>query len=153
MIEIIRGDLFQTDAKIIAHGCNCSGGFGRGIAGIIRAKYPMARDAYMKKYHAEGWELGDMQLVKTKEEIAILNCGTQQRYTGQGKGFCYLDYRGFKEAMEEVFKFAELNVYGTIVAIPRIGAGLAGGDWDRLYDILRSVFEASNFVTLKIYAL
>ena len=43
MIHYAKGDLFDTDHQIIAHGCNCRGGYGAGIAGQMAKKYPKAR--------------------------------------------------------------------------------------------------------------
>lgn len=40
MIKIIDGDLFSSNADVIAHQVNCSSAMNSGIAKQIRNKYP-----------------------------------------------------------------------------------------------------------------
>ena len=40
MIKVIDGDLFTTDARIIAHSVNCRGVMGSGVALQVHQKFP-----------------------------------------------------------------------------------------------------------------
>jgi O-acetyl-ADP-ribose deacetylase (regulator of RNase III) len=138
MIKYIKGDLFATDADIIAHGVNCQGKFESGIAGIIKQKYPKARQYYLDKYEDEGWNLGDVQYVKIGSgDNFIANCATQDTYLP--RGICHVDYNAIRQCMENVKRVAKLHGY--TVAIPKIGAGLAGGDWNIIEKIINKVFD------------
>lgn len=137
MIKYVQGDLFDSGADVIAHGCNCSGGFGAGVAGQIATKFPKAKFYYIDKFDDEGWKLGDVQFVKLNSgDVYIANCATQQAYLP--RGVCHADYPGIRTAMEKVKAFAKDK--SLTIAIPKIGAGLAGGDWSTIEKILEEVF-------------
>lgn len=139
MIKYIKGDLFQAPQTIIAHGCNCQGGFGSGVAGIMLRKYPEARNKYIQKHHAQGWKLGDIQIISTGNKI-IVNCATQDRYgNGQKDGNVYCDYPAIKQVMIQLKALAIEKK--AEIAIPKIGAGLANGDWNIIESIINEVFH------------
>ena len=135
MIKYVQGDLFTTEADIIAHGCNCRGGFGSGVAGQIALKYPKARHSYLDKFEEDGWYLGDIQPVLQWDGKYIVNCATQFAYLP--RGICHADYDGVRLSMERLKAFAQGK--GLSVAIPKIGAGLAGGDWAIIEKIISDV--------------
>lgn len=138
MITYIKGDLFKTDCQIIAHGCNCMGGYGAGIAKIMAMKYPKSKYEYFQKHTNEGWKLGDVQFVPSNNKI-IANCATQKSYGGGAKyGKVYADYEAIKTCMEKIYQYSKEN--NLTVAIPKIGAGLAGGDWNKIEAIINSIF-------------
>jgi O-acetyl-ADP-ribose deacetylase (regulator of RNase III) len=136
MINYVKGDLFKAPEKILAHGCNCSGGYGSGVAAGMAKWHKLAKNQYLSKYDSEeGWELGDVQFVTSGDKI-IANCATQDGY--MPRGICHADYPAIRKTMELVKDFAKANGYD--VAIPKIGAGLAGGDWTIIEGILKDVF-------------
>ena len=137
MINYVKGDLFESDAEVIAHGCNCRNGFGSGVAGIMARKYPKAKHSFHEKYDEDGWKLGDVQFVRVwgKQEY-VANCATQGAYLP--RGVCHVDYDAVRTCMEKVKEFAKSK--SLRVAMPKIGAGLAGGDWDVIEKILEEVF-------------
>jgi len=138
MIKYVKGDLFTTDANIIAHGVNCRGGFGSGIAGIIKVKYPKVRHYYLDKFEEEGWKLGDVQFVKLGSgDQYIANCATQDSYLP--RGIQHVNYDAVEIAMKRLRNFAMVD--NLTIAIPKIGAGLAGGDWNIIEEIINKVFD------------
>lgn len=138
MVKLVKGDLFDSGADIIAHGCNCRGGFGSGVAKIVATKYPKARHYYLDKYDEDGWKLGDVQFVKLNSgDFYIANCATQDDYLP--RGVCHADYDAIRIAMMTVKEFAKDR--GLSVALPKIGAGLAGGDWNTIETVLKEVFS------------
>lgn len=136
MIKYIQGDLFDSKADIIAHGCNCRGGYGSGVAKTMAQKFPKAKSYYLEKYDEDGWDLGDVQFVTVVGGKIIANCATQDEYYPRNK--CHADYPAIRKCMEQVRDFAKANGYS--IAIPKIGAGLAGGDWNTIEGILKDVF-------------
>lgn len=136
MVKYIEGDLFETDCDLIAHGCNCRGGFGSGVAYTMAQTYPKARDYYLDKYEEDGWKLGDVQMVLQRDGKYIANCATQDAYLP--RGVQHASYDAILECMQKVKRFAQLK--GLSIAMPKIGAGLAGGDWNIIETILETVF-------------
>lgn len=145
MIRYVKGDLFDTECDIIAHGCNCRGGYGSGVAYTMAKKYPKARDMYLDKYDDEGWRLGDVQFVHTVSGKVIANCATQDAFLP--RGVKHVDYKAIYFSMLKVKDFAKER--GLSIAIPKIGAGLAGGDWQIIESTLEQVF--SDYVVTVYY--
>ena len=137
MIKYVKGDLFASKADIIAHGCNCRDGFGSGVAREVAHRFPKAKYSYHKKYDEEGWKLGEVQFVMVNDGSYIANCATQDQY--MPRGVCHANYPAIRKSMETVKKFAQGK--GFSIAIPKIGAGLAGGDWNVIEKILEEVFN------------
>lgn len=157
MINYIKGDIFSTDCDIICHGVNCSGGFGSGIAGQIAKKYPMVREAYLEKFKTEGWKLGDVQWIKPDQDWKRIfaNCATQQYYKGfpgiDPKLSRFVDYSAIVDCMTQVNTFAKAT--NKTIAMPKIGAGLGGGNWDEIICYLNDIFIAPDAPNVIIYSL
>ena len=180
MITIKKGDIIEalkySEIRFLAHGVNCSGGFGSGIAGQIAKEFPKVRNEYLKKYkegrdiyHPYGWMLGDIQPVEVEifheariipigkknveipEAISkphIINCAIQKDYGSDGKE--YVDYEAVRDCMKHLKVFAN---HSSSIGIPRIGSGLAGGDWSRIENIIVDVFDGSYDTDITIYTL
>lgn len=139
MITYIKGDLLKSNANVIAHGCNCIGGYNAGIAKSIAHKWPLAQHLYYKKFKSEGWKLGQVQYVKISDTLFIANCATQHSYGGGAKyGKVYVDYKAMEAVFTELYHLSKSK--NLKVAIPKIGAGLAGGDWKRIEEIINKIF-------------
>jgi len=132
----IKGDLFETHCDVIAHGVNCRNGFGSGIAGQIAKLYPEVKEAYHRKFKEEGWKLGETQYVKTENDLWVVNCSTQDKYGYDNE--LLVDYDAVRKCMTQVQM--GLSPFCLTLAIPRIGCGLAGGDWKIVKQILEEVF-------------
>jgi O-acetyl-ADP-ribose deacetylase (regulator of RNase III) len=137
MVHLIKGDLFSSGADIIAHGVNCRGRFGSGIAGIISKQYPHVRAEYLEHYEWSEWKLGDVQMVVAEDGLMIANCATQDMYGYDGQ--LYADYDAIRICMGKVKEYARNR--SNRIAIPKIGCGLAGGDWGIVKGILDEVFQ------------
>lgn len=139
--------------KTFAHGTNCQGRMGSGIAWTIRHMFPEVYEAYMRQYHYEGLQLGNVSVVKpaNHDHFMFFNCNTQDKYRGfkntdgtvEPDDKVYVDY----DAVERCFtiindllvdKFDTELMFSTDtqkierieVHFPLIGAGLANGEWD-----------------------
>jgi len=136
MIKYVKGDLFTTDCDIIAHGCNCRGGYGSGVAYTMSVMYPKAKSMYHEKHEEDGWNLGDVQLVLQPDGKYIANCATQDNFLPRGP--IHADYGAIRACMEKIRLYAMHR--NLSIAAPKIGAGLAGGDWTVIERILKEVF-------------
>lgn len=130
-IEYIKGDLFTTDIKYIVHGCNDQGAMGSGVAKTIREKYTEAYKQYVLKWRDFGLKLGEVQYVETNGKV-IVNAISQDNYGRDGRR--YVSY----EAITDIMKTLEKDLSGKIdsIAMPQIGAGLGGGDWNIISEII-----------------
>lgn len=137
-LNYIKGDLFNTHREIICHGVNCRGKFGSGVAGQIAKLYPKVKDEYLKWHNSIGWQLGDTQFVHISpdevsglDERYIVNMATQYYYGRRG---FYVNYDAVRSTLDHVIRFAQETGFG--VAMPKVGCGLAGGEWSIVQDIL-----------------
>ncbi len=141
MIIYEKGDVLKSEANIIAHGVNCVGGFGAGIAGQIAKKHPIVKKEYLSKFYSDDWKLGEVQYVEIEYSGVdvvkfIANCSTQIDY--KPKGILHCDYEALETCMNNL-KCTCLNNNYTL-AMPKIGCGLAGGNWELVSRIIENVF-------------
>ncbi len=150
MLKYVKGDLFQVKSGIIAHSVNCRGTFGRGVAGQIARLYPDVRTHYLKKYDEKGWNLGEVQFIlmlNNESEFIFANVAGQDDY---GTYKVQVDYEALEDGLATVFTFAEEMCLP--VAMPKIGCGLAGGDWERVERIITSLLMEYD-VDVTVYEL
>lgn len=147
MIKYVTGDLLASPLKVIAHGCNCHGLMGSGIAKQIRDRWPNVYEVYRLKYQVMGLELGTILPVRTLDNRLVVNCMTQ--YDCGHDGRLYVDYDAIEQCMVAINNHVDTWEV-TEVGFPKIGAGLAGGDWDRIENII--VRAAKNFIPV-VYTL
>lgn len=141
-IEYIKGDILTSDETVIVHGCNAQGAFASGFAGAIRKKHPFVYDAYMKS-HQNGRLILGAVVWATNPTLSVANAITQERYGKDGK--VYVSYDAIRVAMEmlnfsgeEGIPFSAHKHGFKRIAMPMIGAGLGGGDWNKIEKIIET---------------
>ncbi len=134
MLHYVKGDVTDAKQQVVAHGVNCSGGFGSGVAGAIRRKYPEIREAYIKH---EPKMLGTCQFVEHADRIWV-NAFTQQNYGYDGAQYADLTAVGL--CFAEIADYMDEHGLVTI-AMPKIGCGLGGLDWDQVSVLVEGLFE------------
>jgi O-acetyl-ADP-ribose deacetylase (regulator of RNase III) len=130
-----KGDLLEAPQAILAHGVNSLGVMGAGVAKAIRERFPAAYGAYREKYQADGWQTGEVQFVAVPgpdRDRWVANCCMQEKI---GAGRDQNDYRAYYSIFTKLINFA-IDTKEYQFAIPRIGAGLANGDFERIIQIL-----------------
>ena len=129
----IKGDLVKLFKEgqfdVIVHGCNCFNTMGAGIAKQIKAEFPGAYEEDCKTTRGYHKKLGLYSTyVHSHPNLTqfIINAYTQYEYVGEHP-LCY-------PAVITVFEELNRNVlfHHKSIGIPKIGAGLAGGDWDHI---------------------
>lgn len=133
-IQYIDGDMFKSDINYLAHGCNAQGVMGSGVAAIVRRDFTQAYDEYVARHKIKPWELGEVQFVPSNGKV-IINAITQ-KFFGRD-GYRYVSYDAVAEAMYEIN--ARLKDHeNPRLGMPKIGAGLGGGDWNVIASIIES---------------
>lgn len=136
--------LENGEVDAIAHGVNCQGGFGSGIAGQIAKIYPEVKESYLRQFDF-GWGLGQVDGVKTDSGKYVFNCATQFEYGYDGKK--YVNYGAVYECLKYVRNFCK-NRDIKVLGLPRIGCGLAGGDWNVVKALIEEIFDGSMEVII-----
>jgi O-acetyl-ADP-ribose deacetylase (regulator of RNase III) len=137
-IEYISGDLFKNrvGATALAHGCNCAGSMGAGIAVGFRERYPAMFEEYRRRCRAvpPELEMGGAFLWREEGQAAVFNLGTQPR---PGRGATYPAVESALRAMREQADAADIQS----IAIPRIAAGYGGLSWKKVKVLIENVFS------------
>jgi len=138
-IRYVSGDLFKNThkAKAFAHGCNCQGSMGAGIATGFRERYPEMYEEYRRRCKAKPrqFNLGDAWLWKAKDRPWVFNLGTQER-TWHGRA----TYEAVEAALTRMKEQADAEGVRSI-AIPRVGTGYGGLSWKKVREVIERVFE------------
>jgi len=135
-MKSIDGDLIQLAVDghfdLIVHGCNCFCTMGAGIARAIRAEFPTAMEADAATARGDREKIGSYSqatVSRNNHTITIINGYTQYAYAGKD---LLVDY----EAMRKLFLQLKKEFPGKRFGYPKIGAGLAGGDWNIISAII-----------------
>ena len=139
-IKVIKGDILSVESGVVVHGVNCQSVFGAGLAKQIRQKYPEVCSEYLRifkdyggyRYKGDRSLLGHIQVTSISDDLHFVNAFTQLNYGNDEKK--YVSY----DAVDTVF----CNIAKTIseendIHFPKIGCGLAGGEWS----VIKSIIE------------
>lgn len=137
-IRWVRGDLFGNayKAQAFAHGCNCQGSMGAGVAKGFRQRYPKMYEEYRSRCKTEPrqFNLGDAWLWKDERRPWVFNLGTQEGYW-----HARASYEAIEQALKRMRALAEAEGVKSI-AMPRIGVGYGGLSWKKVRPIIERVF-------------
>lgn len=138
MIKEITGDLIkQSDLfEVIVHGCNCFCAMNSGIAPQVKTKWPEAYEIDCMTIKGDKSKLGTISFTKKSSPI-VVNAYTQYEF-GTDKRNC--DYDAVKSCMKQLKK----QFTGKKIGMPRIGSGLAGGNWNIIKDIIKTELEGED---------
>lgn len=143
-MKTIKGDLIKLalagEFDVIVHGCNCFCAMGAGIAKTIKQKFPAAYQADIETEKGDKSKLGTISWAAIEQShgrLIVVNAYTQYHWRGRGTK---VDY----EALRQVFKTIKKEFSGLRIGYPAIGAGLAGGDWERIAQIIEEELEGEN---------
>ena len=139
-----QGDLLAAVERVICHGCNALGKMGAGIAVPIKNKYQEAFKAYRSTYEQQGnrLDLGQSIWVDCLDGRTVINAITQEIY-GRDPNVVYVSYEAVRQIMRDINIWAKMQQSPPSIAFPKIGAGLANGDWEVIAKIIEH--EAQNF--------
>ena len=165
----INGDLIELAKKgnfdVIAHGCNCLSRMGAGIA-VGMAKTFRCNEFYKEldgpdinklgnidfRCYVLGsnamWWIEDANNSGNEPELYVVNAYTQYMYGKNHKDGISVpvDYEAITLCMRKInFVFKGLHI-----GLPKIGAGLAGGNWEKIKNIIKTELSDCS-ITIVIY--
>lgn len=149
--RVVEGDLIalalQGEFDVIVHGCNCFCTMGAGIARRVQMQFPEAYAADLMTRKGDKNKLGYFSSASVTENghnITIINGYTQFKPSGP---LPLVDY----DAVERLFRKIKKEFSGKRIGYPKIGAGLAGGDWQKIEQIINQALALEDH-TLVNYA-
>lgn len=136
MIKFVEGDMLINayGAQAFAHGVNCAGVMGAGIAAQLKRYYPDMFGEYRAACLRGDLKLGDVQVWKNKNGFAILNLGTQSRPGAPAELLALHIALSSTRYLLDESRIASL-------AMPRIGCGLGKLEWKVVRPLVQQMFE------------
>ena len=134
MIQFIeKGDIFNiAGVNNYAHGCNCAGAMGKGIALQFKNKYPKMYSEY-RVMCKDDYNYGNGH---------IYNLGTQVSWKTKAR----LEY--VENSVGRMLELASSDNV-TKIALPAIGAGFGGLNWNDVKEIL--IMVSVNYPDIELY--
>jgi len=136
MITVKYENLLNFTEDAVGQGCNCFSNMCAGVALALKNTYP------------EIFETDKNSLLKPVEKLGNFTKGILKK---NGKTFyniysqfdfginkVYLNYQALEKSLTAVLKDMKLNNLKSL-ALPKIGCGLAGGEWDKVLKILEKI--------------
>lgn len=156
MINYLTKDITSVETGIVAHGCNCQGKMGAGVALAIRKKWPRAYQDY--KLYCVRYKpltlpgsvdklLGRVQVVRISDDpiLIVANCFTQLYYGRNGR---YADTGAITICLRRLAELATANDLS--IYMPKIGCGLGGLNWEEeVLPIIENI-AANNQVDINV---
>ncbi len=157
--KIEFGDLLRTvqpnatSLRVIVHGCNAQGVMGSGFAKQLATLYPGCYETYREQLallRRQEWNaLGQCITYSVDPSLVIANAITQEHF-GRDPNRQYVSYRAVSDA------FRVLKAYPGLaraeVHYPLIGAGLGGGDWAVISELISQQLDPAGIShTLWLY--
>ncbi len=146
MIHYIKGDATYPqgdDNKVIVHCVNNIGAWGAGFVLALNKRWPEVKAKY--KRWAETHRatvagstttgplvLGEVQFVEVCPTTWVANLVGQ---SGIGGDTPPIRYEAIRDGLRKVAAFVKAS--GASVHMPKMGSGLAGGDWNRIEKIIK----------------
>lgn len=123
--------------------CRMKGGIAKQVAEV----FPEAEFEDSETIPGDKNKLGTIQIVNCPSDdegnIYVINAYTQYDWWGDKS----IDYKALQDCMREVRRNISFNFK---IGIPKIGAGLAGGDWELILEIIEEELAGLD-VTLVLY--
>lgn len=156
MISEVKGDVIaMAETGIIdglAHGCNCLHAMGSGIAGQLARRYPEVplidqQETSFRDFSKIGsFTVAECNSVVDEDKwFDVFNCYTQKVPSYDGSDV--FEYDAFPTVLKGITQY--LVTFGFTadrpyrLGFPQIGAGLAGGDWPRIRQMIIDEYEAN----------
>jgi len=154
-VRYVAGDATKVSygggRKIIAHIVNDKGRWGKGFVMAISREWGKGPQRAYFEWHRDrpqsGFRLGSVQFVVVSPRIEVANMVSQSG-TKTGSQGAPIRYGALEEALGSLAQHAAEA--GATVHMPRIGCGLAGGDWTRVAGLVDAA-SAAHGVTVYVY--
>jgi O-acetyl-ADP-ribose deacetylase (regulator of RNase III) len=147
MIELKKGDILKAHADVLVNTVNCVGYMGRGIALQFSKAFPEVLKAYQSACGRGEIQPGKVQvndLNRFEQPHFVINVPTKRHWRGKSR-MEDID-AGLEALVAEVQKLGVKSV-----AVPPLGCGLGGLDWDDVRPRIERAFESLPHVRVLLY--
>jgi O-acetyl-ADP-ribose deacetylase (regulator of RNase III) len=143
MIQHTTGDLFESDAEALVNAVNCVGVMGKGIALEFRRRFPRMFEAYRRRCEAGRLRPGRVWAVRDGGRV-IVSFPTKDHWRD---GSRIQDVEAGLRSLRELL----VNEGISSVALPALGCGLGGLDWDVVAAAIHRELDGLPGVRIELY--
>jgi len=150
-MQVKQGCIVENVKKgFILQQVNCKGVMNSGVAKVIREAYPEVYTTYKNRFGFRSIPLGEFQVIEVQPDLYVVNLFGQLTYGRTGQ---HTDYRALDRALagfsDWLFQY-RLNTEDGCDSIhhPLIGAGLGGGDWNKIKTLIEKNLGETTLWTL-----
>ena len=130
MLELIeKGNIFNSSCEFLVNPVNCVGVMGKGLALEFKNKYPLNFEIYKKACDNASLNIGNLLIVPVDNKF-IVNFPTKKHWRNKS------DLEFIKIGLEEL-KVAIKDFNIKSIALPKLGCGLGGLDWNEVFDLIK----------------
>ncbi len=144
-------DILQSDADAIINTVNCVGIMGKGLALKFKEKFPENYKAYRKYCDDNKLKIGNVFITEFGGKLSadhkyLINFPTKEHWRGKSK----IEY--IAKGLDDLLLQIE-NHHIASVAVPPLGCGNGGLDWDEVHDLLKEKLNPiADKIDIIIYA-
>ncbi len=138
MFELTNGNIFAANVEALVNTVNCVGIAGRGIALAFRQAFPENYKTYVKACEQNKVQPGQMLMFETghlSNPKYIVNFPTKRHWKGKSR------IEDIKSGLEALVREVQTRKI-TSIAIPPLGCGLGGLDWNEVRPLIENAFSA-----------
>lgn len=147
-IKYIKGDATNPQGEgkhIIVHICNDKNRWGAGFVLALNKKWSEPERMYRELDETKR-QLGYVQYVQVDSNIIVVNMIGQHDIKPNSMGVPPIRYSAVKECLQQVDKTAVELFDNATIHMPRIGCGLAGGNWEIMEAVIKSSIKKSQVI-------
>lgn len=154
-IRIVNGDLLESKAQVLAHQTNCSKGFGTGVAGAIKNKWPLVAEEHRLACiinEGSGLKpsemLGLIQAVKVSDSLTdkqdkyVVNMYAQENYGYDGRK--YTSYDALDTCLSKLVTFCKEKGIKTVAFPYGMSSVRGGANWDVVMALINAHFGETD---------
>lgn len=147
MVYEATGSIFESRADVLVNPCNTVGAMGRGLALEFTRKFPYMLKEYQKACRIGQCDIGVLHIYKaplSKWTKYVVNFPTKKHWKNPSE----MEY--ITEGLSALTDFVE-DFGIKSIAIPAIGCGLGGLDWNKVGPMVEIAFINMTGVDAYIY--
>jgi O-acetyl-ADP-ribose deacetylase (regulator of RNase III) len=145
-IAYLQGDATcpaAEGARILAHVCNDEGKWGAGFVLAVSRRWKEPEEKYREWFRREPKpQLGQVQFVDVAAGLTVANMIGQHGVRRGKAGPPPIRYDALATALRTVAEAASART--ATVHMPRIGAGLAGGNWEEIEPLIKDALVSQG---------
>jgi len=136
ILRFVKGDATnpQGSTRYILQIVNNEGKYGAGFSGALSKRWPKVESEYRTWWRERFGKLalGDIQIIQVLSDLVVVNMVAQNGIVPKSPK--PIDYEALQKCLAKAG--SEIKNYNGAVHMPRIGCGLAGGEWEKIEPLI-----------------